>query len=207
MRSEPYTRLYLIRHGEVANAIGKKVYNGQFDVDLSPKGYRQMEGVAGFLSDKPIRAIYSSDLKRTVIGAGMIAYKHNLKLVQRKDLREKDFGRWEGLAYDQVAQMYPDEWEAWLKDPVTSRPGGGETYIEVEKRVIPELDKIIPSHRGEEIVILAHGGVNRIILCHALDLDLRYIFRIEQGYAAINVIDFFEDTAYVKLMNYQIGGL
>lgn len=207
MKSSEATRLYLIRHGEVANAIDKKVYNGQFDVDLSPKGYKQMEDVAGFLSDKPIRAVYSSDLRRTVIGAGMIAYKHNLKTIKKRDLREKDFAKWEGLAYDQVAERYPDEWEAWLTDPVTSRPGGGETYIEVEKRVVPEMEKIISGHRGEEIVILAHGGVNRIILCHALGLDIRYIFRIEQGYSAINIIDFFEDTAYVKLMNYQIGGL
>lgn len=201
------TRLYLIRHGEVANALGKKVYNGQFDIDLSSNGYKQMEDVAGFLSDKPVRAVYSSDLKRTVIGAGMIADKHNLKLVQKRDLREKDFGRWEGLTYDQVAERYPDEWQAWLTDPVISRPRGGETFIEVQKRVIPELDRIISSHPGEEIIILAHGGVNRIVLCHALGLDLRYIFRIEQGYAAINIIDFFEDTAYVKLMNYQIGVL
>ena len=201
------TRLYLIRHGEVANAFGKKVYNGQFDVDLSSNGCKQMEDVAGFLSDKPVRAVYSSDLKRTVIGARMIADKHNLKAVQKKYLREKDFGRWEGLAYDQVAERYPDEWQAWLADPVISRQAGGETFIEVEKRVIPEMEKIISCHRGEEIVVLAHGGVNRIVLCHALGLDLRYIFRIEQGYAAINIIDFFEDTAYVKLMNYQIGEL
>ncbi len=47
------------------------------------------------------------------------------------------------------------------------------------------MEQIIPVHSGEEIVILAHGGVNRIILCHALGLDLRYIFRIEQGYYEI----------------------
>lgn len=207
MRSGSYTRIYLIRHGEVANAIEKKVYNGQFDVDLSPRGVEQMRGVAEILSKKPIKKVYSSDLRRAMIGAGMIAERHNLEVVQKKELREKNFGRWEGLTYDQVEERYPLEWEAWLADPVNSRPGGGETYIEVEKRVIPELDRIISYHRGEEIVILAHGGVNRIILCRALGLELRYIFRIEQGYGAINIIDFFEDSAYLKLMNYQIGGI
>ena len=207
MRQEIYTRLYLIRHGEVANATEKRVYNGHFDVDLSPKGIEQERDIAELISKKTIKGIYSSDLKRSVIGAKMIADKLALKIVERKELREKNFGRWEGLTYDQVEERYPVEWKSWLSDPVTSKPGAGESFIEVELRVMPELNKIVSAHQGEEVVIYAHGGVNRIILCHTLGLDLRYVFRIEQGYGAINIIDYFEDTAYIKLMNYQIGGV
>src|SRR3972149_1727192 len=196
-----YTRIYLIRHGEVVGA-GPKRYNGQRDVELTQTGISQMEGMANRLASYPIVAIYCSDLTRAHKGAEILARANNIPVYPRRSLREKNFGAWEGLTYEEVASRFPEEWKAWLADPAGSRPPGGETYREVEERALQELSLILKDHRGQELVILSHGGTNRIILCHALRLDLKNIFRIEQQYSALNIIDFFENgLASVHLMN------
>lgn len=196
-----FTRIYLIRHGEVVGA-GPKRYNGHRDVDLSQNGVVQMEQMAQRLTDFPIAAIYCSDLMRTAKGAKILAKANSLPVYIRPSLREKSFGAWEGLTYEEASARFPQEWKAWLVDPAGSRPPGGETFREVEQRVLQELSLILKEHPGQEVAILAHGGTNRVILCHALGLDLKHIFRIEQKYAALNIIDFFENgVAIVQLMN------
>ncbi len=197
----PPTRLYLVRHGETENAR-PRLYNGHRDVGLSPEGLRQAEEMAARLADLPIQAVYSSDLKRAIRGAEMIATRHGLEAHPDPEFREKSFGIWEGLTYEEVAARYPEQWERWLADPVESRPEGGESYREVADRAVRGLERVLGRHPGEEVVIVAHGGVNRVILCHALRLDLRHIFRVEQDFSALNVIDFYTDgTAVVKLVN------
>jgi alpha-ribazole phosphatase len=196
-----YTRVYLIRHGEVVHSEPKR-YNGHRDVDLSTAGLSQIEQMAVRLSLYPITAIYCSDLVRAYKGAQLLSRGGTIPVHPKPALREKSFGEWEGLTYDEVASRYPMEWEQWLADPVSSRPPGGETFREVRERVLQELFFILKESKGQEIVIMAHGGANRVVLCHALQLDLKHVFRIEQKFAALNIIDFTdEQTASVQLMN------
>ncbi|MFQ5454933.1 MAG: histidine phosphatase family protein [Nitrospirota bacterium] len=194
------TRIYLLRHGEVEN-VKEKCYNGQNDVGLSPEGYKQIEAKADLLSDKPIRAIYSSDLKRCMIGASIIGRRHAIMPIAKKGLREKRFGVWERLTPDEIRERFREEWDAWIYDPVDSRPASGESYREVGVRVMKEVNEIIHRHKGEDVVIMAHGGVNRIILCNAINTGLENMFRIEQGFASMNIVDYYGDVAIVKLIN------
>ncbi|HET8759640.1 MAG TPA: histidine phosphatase family protein, partial [Nitrospiria bacterium] len=141
-------------------------------------------------------------LRRSLQGASQVAKRHGLDVRSLAEFREKHFGAWEGLTYDEVAQRYPEDWARWLADPPSVRPEGGETYVEMQARVLDALGGVIAAHRAEAIALVAHGGVNRAILCHALGLDLTYVFRIEQDYGATNIIDFFpEGPAVVKAMN------
>jgi broad specificity phosphatase PhoE len=66
---------------------------------------------------------------------------------------------------------------------------------------VPVIDEIVKRHRGEHVAIVAHGGANRVILCHVLGLDLRYMERIAQKHAALNIIEFLEDDVSVRLVN------
>ncbi|MBI5183965.1 MAG: alpha-ribazole phosphatase [Nitrospinae bacterium] len=196
-----FTGLYLIRHGEVAN-VEEGVYNGHFDVDLSDKGIRQMEEMAERLSKKEIRAIYCSDLKRTVGGAKIIGKRLSLSQIKSfKDLRELNYGRWEGLRFEEIKRRYPEEVEARNADYINYRIKGGENFIEMSDRVIPRIEEILRSHRGEDIALVAHGGVNRVILCWALNMDISNMLRIKQDFAAFNIINFYDSTAVVELMN------
>ena len=115
---------------------------------------------------------------------------------------ERGVGLWEGMAWDEIENTYPDDWQAWLSDIVHYQPKGGESLLQVRARVMPALYNVLDEYREKEILLVAHGGVNRIILSEAMQLDLRHVFRIEQGYGRLNIIDFYEDgMSVVKLLN------
>ena len=133
--------------------------------------------------------------------AEIIAEPHGIKAVVIKDLRERNFGIWEGLTYTEIRERYPGEFRSWADNPLKFSPIGGESTIEVRDRIIPAMEAILNSHRGEQIAIVAHGGVIRIMLCHILGISLENIFRIEQDHGAVNIVEFWERYPVVKLLN------
>jgi len=233
------TTLYLIRHGETEGAQSNR-YKGHTDVPLSEKGIEQMERVAkymnkSYMSHKTYNAVYCSDLTRAVKSAEIIDEPHGLKPIIMPELRERNFGIWEGMSFDEIKEKYPEEFEAWANNPLKFSPMQGESTIEVRDRVVNALDKILSKHdcqnTGNEdkklgsweaekskhhnflssqlqsfnnIAIVSHGGVNRVILCHLLGIPLENIFRIEQDYGALNVIEFYDNYPVVKLINYIV---
>jgi broad specificity phosphatase PhoE len=156
-----------------------------------------------------LSAVYCSDLSRARKSAGYIAGPYGLDPVAVPDLRERHFGIWEGMTFLEIRDRYPAEFEAWAKDPVRHSPPGGESTLDVKDRVIKALDEIMDRHcrggndglNGTLIAVVAHGGVNRIILCHILGVPLENVFRIEQDHAAVNIIEFWERYPVVKLIN------
>jgi broad specificity phosphatase PhoE len=195
------TRVYLMRHGEVANGSEKR-YNGHIDVDITERGVGQMKRLAGLLADKPVSAVYSSDLIRSVKGAQIISERLGIGHTAVRTLRERSVGKWEGLTAEEIRQCWPDEYAAWRADLLNYRPPDGECLLDVRDRIMPEYRRIVGSHPGAEIAMLLHGGVNRVILAEALGLNLLNLFRIDQAFGAFNIIDHYPDgMAVVKLLN------
>jgi alpha-ribazole phosphatase/probable phosphoglycerate mutase len=195
------TRLFLIRHGQVEGHEAKR-YNGQKNVPLTGHGRRQLDEVAARLAGVPLDAVWSSDLDRCRYGAERLAAVRALPVVCREPLRELHAGDWEGLTWDELQRLYPTEWQARLTDIVNYRIPGGESFLDAAQRVLPELDRLLAAHPGENVALVAHGGVNRIILLDALGAPLERVFCLEQDYACINVIDYFADGyRTVRLMN------
>jgi broad specificity phosphatase PhoE len=190
-----------MRHGEVANGAEKR-YNGHIDVDITEKGVEQMRRLAALLAGKPIVAVYSSDLIRAVKGAEIISESLGLTYSPLKSLRERSVGAWEGLTAGEIKERYPEEYAVWRADLLNYRPPGGECLIDVQERVLPAYRQLVASHPDQEIAMLLHGGVNRIILSDALGLPPLNLFRIDQSFGALNIIDHYEDgLAVVKLVN------
>lgn len=148
-----------------------------------------------------LQAVYTSNLSRAVRSAQVIAEPYGLLPVETPEFRERNFGIWEGMSFSEIKDKYPQEFEAWASNPLQCSPVGGESTVEVRDRVLPPLNRILDSHRGENIAVVAHGGVNRIILCHFLGIPLENIFRIEQDYAAVNIIEFWEKYPVLRLLN------
>jgi alpha-ribazole phosphatase/probable phosphoglycerate mutase len=195
------TRIYLIRHGQVVNHHEYR-YNGHYDVDITNTGVEQMTRVCEFLSSQKIDAVYSSDLQRTVKGARIIGKRLGLEPVMVHSLRELNLGRWEGLTREEAIAMYPEDAHFSFKDLATSKVKEGESLVELRARVIPALEDIIARHAHRSVCIVAHGGVNRVILSEAMSLPLDKFFRIEQDYGCLNIIDYLEDgMKVVKLLN------
>jgi alpha-ribazole phosphatase len=198
---EKRNRLYLVRHGQVVGYDGYHA-NGHTDVDITEVGKLQMENLAERLRFVNLRAIYSSDLKRTKIGARIIARYHDVKHHILEDLREMFFGDWEGMPLKEIGDQFPRKLEERQKDIIGFQPPGqGESMQDLSDRVIPCLQQILKEQKDREILIVAHGGVNRVILCHALNLDLKNVFNIHQNYGCLNIIDYFQESALVRLIN------
>jgi alpha-ribazole phosphatase len=193
--------VYLMRHGEVINS-GERRYNGHIDVDITDRGVEQMHRLAGLLAGKPVAAVYSSDLVRSVKGAEIIAQSLGLPSTPLKSLRERSVGVWEGMTADEIKARYPEEYAAWRNDLLNYRPTGGECLVDVRERILPEYRRLIAAHAGREIAMLLHGGVNRVILAEVLGLPPLNLFRIDQSFGALNIIEHFEDgMAVVRLVN------
>ncbi len=199
-KGEPGCRVYLFRHGETANAHQIRM-NGHFDVALSDTGLEQSRQLAQALQDQPIRAVYSSDLQRTYEGARLIAEHHALEPVACPELRELFFGEWEGKSLTELSEKFPGEMNKRLKQTELFRADGGETFQELHDRVIPKFMEITASHPSDTIAFVCHGGVNRTILAHLLGFPISNLFRISQHFAAVNIIQFYEDQVMIELLN------
>ncbi len=206
--------LYLIRHGETEGSEVRR-YKGSIDVPLSEKGIEQIKRLSDFMArTSELQAVYCSPLIRALNSAEIIAEPHGLKPIVIPDFRERSFGVWEGMSFDEIKARYPEGFEAWTGDPLRYSPLQGESTLEVKERVIRELNRILNRYSNSaarsnssndlddiSIAIVAHGGVNRVILCQMMGIPLENIFRIEQDYGCINIIEFCEDYAVVRLMN------
>ncbi|MEW6585605.1 MAG: histidine phosphatase family protein [Nitrospirota bacterium] len=206
------TTLYLIRHGETEGGEVRR-YKGTIDVPLSENGILQMERVSEFVRAEVERgaqgnpgpgrlaAVYCSDLSRAIKSAEIIARRHCVKPVIVPSLRERNFGRWEGMSFDEIRAKYPEEFASWAGNPLKFSPIEGESTLTMKDRVMKSFEEIVRNHSDGHIAIVAHGGVNRIIVCEILGVSLENIFRIEQDYGAVNIIEFHEAYPVVKLMN------
>ncbi len=195
------TRLYLIRHGQVVGHDEYR-YNGHSDVDITATGYEQMERVSGVLPQARIKAVYSSDLQRAVKGARIIGKRLGITPLMVHALRELHLGRWEGLTREEGAGLFPEEANVSFKDLTHRSFKGGESLKDLKARVMPALNALLAGNAGSCIAIVAHGGVNRVILADAMGLPTEQLFSIEQDYGCINVVDYFSDGfKVVKLLN------
>ena len=195
------SRLYLARHGQVVGYDGIPVY-GHTDVDMTDVGVMQMEHLAERLRLVNIAAIYSSDLKRSSLGARIMARHHDAPLHALPELREMHFGEWEGLTLTEIRKRFPDELKKREADLVKYHPpGGGESVESLSERVLPCFENVLQDQEGNDILFVGHGAVNRVILCQALGLDLSQMFTIQQDYGCLNIIDYFPDSTRVKMIN------
>jgi alpha-ribazole phosphatase len=197
----PRTRIHLIRHGQVVGHDQKR-YNGQTDVALTDLGVEQYHLLKERLADAPISACYTSDLTRCVTGAHIICEQFGIEPVRRRELRELNIGVWEGLTWEVIKSNWPEEWQARLADLVHFRVPQGENLLDLEARVMPVIDEIVERHNGQELLVVGHGGVNRIVLLNAIGAPLASMFNIEQIYGCYNIIDYYADGKMtVKLLN------
>jgi alpha-ribazole phosphatase len=200
------TRLYLVRHGQVAEGHTDR-YHGNNDIGLSPLGVRQLEDLAAQLHQVALAGVYASNLSRALTGADIISRGRQVAAQVIPEFREIHFGVWEGLSFTEIAERYPAELQARFRDLPNFRIPEGESLMDVRARALPRLNDLIQTHHGRAFIIVAHAGVNRVILSEALGLPPDNLFRLDQNYGCLNVIDYFPDMAVVRLINGGVNGL
>jgi alpha-ribazole phosphatase len=196
------TRVVLVRHAEPDPAVRGRCY-GALDVSLSPEGRRQARVLAQALEGLAPQAVYASPCKRALETALPIAAALGLTPVVDPDLRELDFGELEGRTYEEIAVEHPTLYTTWMRRPTEVRFPGGESYAELRRRVRRALAELRARHAGDAIAVVAHGGVNRIVLAEALALPPEAVFRLGQDAGAVSVVDWVASAPLVQLVNFQ----
>ena len=179
----PPRQVILVRHGETDwNLAGR--FQGHADLGLNAKGKSQAMGVAELLASEEVDVIFTSDLARAVETGRHIGAVHGVPLIMEPLLREISFGAWEGLTFRELQAEYPEVLKDWLQDPFTFRVPGGETAGELGERVLLAWDKILhESNSAQTVVIVAHAGPLRMLLCllTGMDLSRQWEFLIRHG--------------------------
>ncbi|KAL0321981.1 UNVERIFIED_CONTAM: Phosphoglycerate mutase-like protein 4 [Sesamum calycinum] len=171
-----YAEIVVIRHGETKWNADRRI-QGQLDVDLSDIGRKQAFAVADRLSREPkISAVYSSDLKRALDTAEIIAKscgclrkylahfdRRNIcvfgKVIKDLDLRERHCGALQGVLFREAAKINPEAYKALLSDQDDLEiPGGGESFNQLYNRCTSALQSIAKKHRGDRVVVVSHGA-------------------------------------------------
>jgi len=182
------TLIYLLRHGEVAQADPRR-FIGHLDVPLSARGEAQCRAQARRLTGASIAALYTSDLVRARRSGEIIGAPHGLTPMQVPDLREMAMGRWEGLTADEIRAREPDAFAAWMTRIGEFPFPEGESVPDLVARAGPAFDAIVATAPGPAIAIVAHGGTNRALLCRLLGLPLARLLALGQDYGALSVLE------------------
>ncbi len=196
-------KLFLFRHTQTVNTVdGIFRYNGHCDVDATIDGLKIFYFYKDILADQNIRAIYSSDLIRAIKGGKILSELLQIPLYTSYELREIKQGVWEGLSYDEIMDRYPDEAKMKFADYVNFRVEGAENLIDASVRVNSFIERLYKKHKGEAVTIVAHGGINTLIILKALNMELKDFFRIKQDFGCMNEIDYFDDFSKLLKLNY-----
>jgi alpha-ribazole phosphatase len=193
----------LIRHGEsIWN--GERRIQGNQDPPLSPRGWRQAALLAArlgaHLSRRPA-ALYASPLRRAVETAEVVAAAVSLPVMTESGLREMALGSWEGRTVPEIQAASPGAYEAWLKDPQAHPAPGGERLQAFADRVVAAFERLQGIHPGADLILVAHGGPIKALLCHILGLEVRSLFRIKQDNTALSAVEVDGETRRVVLLN------
>jgi alpha-ribazole phosphatase/probable phosphoglycerate mutase len=172
------TLVDLLRHGEPR---GGAKFRGHTDDPLSETGWTQMR--AAVQGDSPWQVVVSSPLLRCAEFAAELAASLDLPLEIEERFKEIGFGEWEGRTAEELMQSAPDCLDLFWRDPASYTPPGGEALEAFATRVTASWIDTLARHAGKQILLVAHGGVNRVILCHVLQIPLQNMFRLQVPFA------------------------
>lgn len=194
------TRLLLIRHAEPEAEARGRCY-GTLDIGVSDDGLRQADRLARALAEVGLAAIYTSPRRRALQTASALGRVHGLAPVLDERLCEIDFGDFEGRTYEEIEREHPDLFRRWMETPTEIEFPNGESYERFKARALLALASILDNHRRDTVAVVTHGGIARAILADCLSIPNAGLFRIDQSYGALSIVDWIDGVPIVRLIN------
>jgi len=193
------TRLVFVRHAEAEGNLNR-VFHGWTDSQITEKGHLQAQKAAERLKDIDIDVIYSSSMKRTLQTAHYIADVKKLPIIRTDKLKEINGGDWEGKGWDQLAHIWPKEYDTWENKPHIHRMPNGESMQEFQERLINEIKYIINNNKGKNICIVTHGTAIKALMCFFSGCPLDEMLNIKwYDNTSITIIDWEEGRFNIVL--------
>jgi len=188
--------LILVRHGETVHNVNR-ITQGWSDSELSERGREQVLRLAQRLKEMQPTGLYSSPLGRAMSTARAIADATGLEIVQLDDLREMNYGRWEGRAFLDIRREDEELYRRWIVDEDCACPEG-ESHADVRRRMLRAFESV----NSARAVVVAHGTAIRIGATALLNIPLMSALRFAQDNAAMNVFVSRGDQWFLKVWNY-----
>ena len=195
---ETATTLVLVRHGVTTHTSAKR-FSGGLGGDnppLSEEGRDQIRAVGDWLAPLGERAtsIVASPVRRTRESADLLGELLGVAVTEEPGLAEMEFGHWDGLSFPEVAERHGPELEAWLGD-LDLAPTGGESFRQVQERVLAALDRVLADHAGGTVVLVSHVTPIKVLVAQALEAPLEAVFRMELSPASVTVLAWYAGSA------------
>jgi probable phosphoglycerate mutase len=179
------TRIIAIRHGETAWNVDTRI-QGQLDVALNDTGLWQARQAARALGSESIAAIYASDLSRAFETARAIGEAVGVQPVATSALRERHFGIFQTRTWAEIEESWPDQAQLWRQRVPDWAPEGGESLLTLRARIAQTVQDLAQRHVGQQIVLVAHGGVMDVLYRLATGQDLQAPRTWNLGNATLN---------------------
>ncbi len=194
------TKIFLIRHG-LTLWNHEHRYQGHTDIELSEEGIKQAVALKKRFMNTELQAIYSSDLQRAVKTAEIINEAHQLPLQLFPELREINFGKWEGLTYEQIEKQYPQQLKGWITNPHLIKIPDGECLTMVQERAMRIMRYIGSEHPEGSLIVIAHGVIIATIICGFLRLSVEKMKDYKQDNTAVAMMTIEGNKASLDLFN------
>lgn len=181
--------LYILRHGQTDYNLNRKIQGRGINAPLNDTGRWQATRVAEVLREKPIERLYSSGMDRAIQTAEIIGEVKGLSNSPYKELDEMDFGRLEGLDYNDDQEELQWMLQEWSKGNGEARASGGESAIEVFERANTKFQELLASADPDEsLVFVLHGRLIRILMSQWMGLGFEGMSRFAHHNACINYL-------------------
>jgi alpha-ribazole phosphatase/probable phosphoglycerate mutase len=161
-------KIYLIRHGQTDWNIAGRI-QGSHDIPLNETGLRQAEHLAEAMDTRPVTRIFSSTLVRAKETAEKIGERQKVEVCLMEQLIEVEFGKWEGLTWDEIQKAYPKEYGYWTINPAEAAPPDGERFETIMNRCVQAWNEILEVTNGrEDVAIVSHGATLAHLFSHMM---------------------------------------
>ncbi|MFT4294259.1 MAG: histidine phosphatase family protein [Micropruina sp.] len=205
MPSPTTFRVLLVRHGQTPTT-GQILPGRAPGLHLSDRGREQADAVARRLAGAGLTALYTSPLERARETAAPTEHATGLTAVIEPALLECEFGEWTGHQLTALAKL--PEWSTVQQAPSTFRFPGGESFVELQTRMIALMERLRAAHRGQTVACFSHADPIKALLTHAVGTHLNHFQRIDVGTGSVSVIDWPEHGApVVRSVNSTDGPL
>jgi alpha-ribazole phosphatase len=193
-------QVFLVRHGDTGEAL-KGRFVGRKDVPLGPLGQRQAAALARSPELGRCREAFCSPMLR--VRETIRQSELDLACKQDGNLREIDFGRWEGLSFAEISRDYPVEVDRWARLEHDFCFPKGESFAAFSQRIQKAAERIAraAATRNRPVAVFAHGGVIRALICHWLGLPARHYLLFEIDPASISTVRLFGDRGVLIRLN------
>jgi len=193
--------LYLLSHGQTVASASHLFCGARSDIALTTDGVAMAEAFAAAYKGVPWAGVYCSPQQRARATAAPLAAARGIEPEISEDLREIDYGAWEGLTVEEADRRFHDQYVAWTADPAWNPPTDGETAVALGARVTRFVETVKRSHADGDVLLVSHKATIRVLLCTLLGIDVgRFRSRLDCPTASVSVVEFATHGPLLKVL-------